>query len=862
MKRFLPFLLPVLLAVSALAADISPSQAARAAEAWISRGFAEGVLPAGRTVSAVETLVDAASGARVLVAKINGGGFVVLSSDDRIEPVLAFSSEGKGPSADPRNPFWTLLRGDIAFREAAAGVTRGKKNAGKTGRAAAEATAPQRKWAALLAAAAKDKASKTKSVALWDIRVEPMVAARWNQETASAALDSSDWCYNYYTPNHYPCGCVATAIGQLMQYYRHPAKAVKAATYTCTVDGKDKAMKMKGGTYDWGKMPAKPWKKASLAQRKAIGKLLYDVGVTVQMDWSEAGSGAITLDGATALVRDFGYANAASHLYGTGLMGWGLPHFKKQVIPSLEAGSPVVLSIGEEAGGSGHAVLADGYGYSETDFFLHVNFGWGAKDDTCTAWYAPPDLAAGGYGFDTIRGFVYNVFPAKKGDVFSGRVVDRFDKPLPGIKVTLSDGQTATTGTNGIYAFVARRSADNTVNFTATAVKDGVKASCPTNMLFAGNSPANNIVLSFVTLRLDANGGSGVPATRAVPYAQAAGKLPVPKRAGCRFLGWFTAKSGGKQIAATTKFSSDRTVYAHWQALRTVAFDPNGGKCATKSKLVAKGAAIGTLPSATRSGCRLLGWYTAKKGGNKVSEKTKIDKNRTLYAHWQAVRTVTFDANGGTCATKTRTVAKGAAVGTLPGATRAGFRLEGWYTAKSGGSKVAATTKITKNRTLYARWQAVCTVTFDADGGTCATKSKVVAKGAAIGTLPEAAREGFRFLGWFPSKTGGSRIDATFLVTGDRTLFARWEEIVPEEPAGPELDRTRGRGGRAAESLDFAIEAEAGKTYELQWCGSLGPGAVWTTVLSVTAEEDGPLAFEAPIPAGGGQGFYRVLGTD
>ena len=65
--------------------------------------------------------------------------------------------------------------------------------------------------------------------------------------------------------------------------------------------------------------------------------------------------------------------------------------------------------------------------------------------------------------------------------------------------------------------------------------------------------------------------------------------------------------------------------------------------------------------------------------------------------------TVTFDANGGTCATASRTVAKNAAIGTLPQATRAGYSLAGWYTAKSGGSQYIATTKITKDLTLYVR---------------------------------------------------------------------------------------------------------------------------------------------------------------
>ena len=766
MKRFLPFLPAVLAAVCTFAADITPTQAAQAARAWVARGYAEGVLPVTRSVSSVESLVDSATDARLFVAKFRGGGFVVLSGDDRIAPVLAFSAEGNGVSTDPRNPFWALLRGDIAFREAASGVARGRKSS-RTGRDAAPQTVAHRQWTELLGGVETDKASKSsaKASALWDVRVDALVDARWNQETASATVDSTDWCYNYYTPNHYPCGCVATAIGQMMWFHRHPSAPVKAATYTCAVDGKPKKATMKAGTYDWSKMPAKPWKKATLSQRKAIGKLLYDVGVSVQMDWGMEGSGAVTLDGATALVRDFGYANAATYRYGTGLDAWSLQHFKKQVVPSLEAGSPVVLSIiSSQDAYSGHAVLADGYGYSETDFFIHVNFGWGAKDDTTTAWYAPPTLAeTAGITFDTIRGFICNIFPTKTGNVFSGRVVDRFDNPLSGIKVTLSDGQTTQTSENGIYAFVAKRSAGKTINFAATAVKDGVKASCPTNMLFGGNSPANNIVLSFVTVTLDANGGKCAAKTRAVPYAKAMGKLPVPTRAGCIFLGWYTAKTGGTKVSAATKLSADRTLYARWQAAWTVSFDANGGKCATKTRLVKKGAAVGALPSATRAGCQLLGWYTAKTGGGKVS----------------------------------------------------------------------AATKVTKNRTFFARWEAVCTVTFDPNGGTCATQTRVVAKGAAIGELPAAERDGFRFLGWFPAKSGGEKIESSAVVAADRTLFAQWEELPPETPTDdaprPELaPRASRRGGaHPAQGLDFTFDAQAGKTYELQWCGALGPGAVW-----------------------------------
>ena len=65
---------------------------------------------------------------------------------------------------------------------------------------------------------------------------------------------------------------------------------------------------------------------------------------------------------------------------------------------------------------------------------------------------------------------------------------------------------------------------------------------------------------------------------------------------------------------------------------------------------------------------------------------------------------VTFDAAGGVAEWAQGEVAKGAAVGALPTATRAGYEFLGWYTAASGGTKVSAETVVTADVTLYAHW--------------------------------------------------------------------------------------------------------------------------------------------------------------
>ena len=68
--------------------------------------------------------------------------------------------------------------------------------------------------------------------------------------------------------------------------------------------------------------------------------------------------------------------------------------------------------------------------------------------------------------------------------------------------------------------------------------------------------------------------------------------------------------------------------------------------------------------------------------------------------------TVTFDANGGTCSQTSRTVFRGSAVGTLPGASRTGYTFTGWY---YNGTAVNASTVINSNMTLEAGWTAAST---------------------------------------------------------------------------------------------------------------------------------------------------------
>jgi uncharacterized repeat protein (TIGR02543 family) len=106
--------------------------------------------------------------------------------------------------------------------------------------------------------------------------------------------------------------------------------------------------------------------------------------------------------------------------------------------------------------------------------------------------------------------------------------------------------------------------------------------------------------------------------------------------------------------------------------------------------------------------------------------------------------TVTFDKNGGDteASPKTKTVTPPATtVETLPTAPiRAGYSFVQWNTKADGtGTEFTAATPVTKDTTVYAKWEQIFTVTFDKNGGTTEANPRTKTGGASgVGTLPTA----------------------------------------------------------------------------------------------------------------------------
>ena len=320
------------------------------------------------------------------------------------------------------------------------------------------------------------------------------------------------------------------------------------------------------------------------------------------------------------------------------------------------------------------------------------------------------------------------------------------------------------------------------------------------------------------TIAFNANGGTGeVASIENVKYDQ---EVTLPEntftRPGYAFKGWanYSSSTSGDAAGTAVKNLSRKngdtvTKYAAWlpNAVNvTVDLNYDGAETTPRTGAVGSnynyvrdekgGTKYSELKNPTREGYLFLGWFNAAEGGNEINYSYKFTADDstngiTLYAHWAEAVTITFDANGGSCWTTSKVIAKGTAYGSLPNVSLSGKAFEGWYTANEGGDKVDSTTVLNESMTLYARWRDYkVTLNFNANGGTGTMDSVEFAAGTTI-TLPECTftRRGYLFAGWgtYSSATTASYADkAEYTKTssyGDTTatLYALWTDNRTDE---------------------------------------------------------------------------------
>ena len=157
-----------------------------------------------------------------------------------------------------------------------------------------------------------------------------------------------------------------------------------------------------------------------------------------------------------------------------------------------------------------------------------------------------------------------------------------------------------------------------------------------------------------ISITFDGNGGIVSKKKMYVNAGCKFGTLPTVQYRGYKFLGWFTAKKGGKQVTKTSyvEGTKNQTLYAHWEKkLYSITYKLNGG---TNDKNNPKSYTVSTktfsLKNPTRQGYIFKGWYTDSNFKTVIKDVSKgTTGNKILYAKWEPIEyTIKFNSGGAT----------------------------------------------------------------------------------------------------------------------------------------------------------------------------------------------------------------------
>lgn len=375
MKRIISLLTFVACFALSQAATITQSQAMERAQQFFAKNSPMRVgsitRPSSPQVQLAHTAVSKVGSVDFYVFNhASDAGYVIVSADDQLVPVLGYADSGSFSAQDIPDGLQYWL------------------------------DEYQRQIEYLHQHPEQVRAAQTQAT-----EVKPLLSCNWNQ---SAPYNNN--CPIYSGSTRCVTGCVATATAQIMYYHKWPLKGTGSHSYTSSSQGYNLSANFGNSTYDWANMVDNYGSSNTSVQNAAVARLMSDVGISVDMDYGQS-SGAVSADVATALPTYFGYDKSIVYLDRD---AYGIETWEAMIRNEHNAGRPVFYKGRSDEGG--HAFVCDGY---DTEGYFHFNWGWGGMSNGyfILSILNPGEQGIGSFegGYNTGQAIIINIKPDEGG---------------------------------------------------------------------------------------------------------------------------------------------------------------------------------------------------------------------------------------------------------------------------------------------------------------------------------------------------------------------------------------------------------------------------------------------------------------
>ncbi len=233
--------------------------------------------------------------------------------------------------------------------------------------------------------------------------------------------------------------------------------------------------------------------------------------------------------------------------------------------------------------------------------------------------------------------------------------------------------------------------------------------------------------------------------------------------------GWGGGGGAGGSGVVILAYTSATTYY-------TVSFDSTGGSL-VDSKSVESGKFVAEpTTDPTWLGHTFVEWCSDEALTNAfIFASTAITNDTTLYAKWVTDWVVTFNSNGGSAVSNQFVFPGNTATLPVPAPTQTGYTFVEWCPDSAlTNAFIFASTAITADTTLYAKWVLDWVVTFDSNGGSDVAFQYVFPGATATEPDPVPTKDGHTFNGWYGESGLENLFDFGAAITADTTLYAMW----------------------------------------------------------------------------------------
>lgn len=299
------------------------------------------------------------------IIQLNPQGWVIVSLDDSTRPVLAYGLSSMDSKLPPSFSQW-LKATDQYITE----MKYNKKSQNKYAKQWRILNKPE----SYLYSSGRKVFKKNILYANGDTDyvVRPLLWMNGETDTEEQGIRwNQGRYYNNNTPidsdsgNHTWTGCVATAMGQIMRYWKYPNQGRGEHSYTPRTHPEygEQYANFESTIYNWENMPF-----VLDSDNDDIAMVLYHAGVSVDMDYAPESSGAWH---GSSMKKYFGYQLMQN--VDVSEMDVNSSWIEDLIMHELlDKNIPVMASGLSEA--SGHLYVIDGY---DMDGYYHHNWGWG-----------------------------------------------------------------------------------------------------------------------------------------------------------------------------------------------------------------------------------------------------------------------------------------------------------------------------------------------------------------------------------------------------------------------------------------------------------------------------------------------------